>query len=252
MTMLPTAVAPLTFGPEGDFRAENLRLMTEVTSFTLQWPGGTMPVETSLLGHYNADNLLAALAMVHAAGASVPQAVQALEHFAGVPGRMERVDDGEGFKVLVDYAHTDDALRNALTMLREITPGRLLLVFGCGGNRDRAKRPLMMRVAQELADFSWVTADNPRRESIRQIFDDMRPAVEQPQTCEFIDDRRRAIAAALAEARGGDTVLIAGKGHEPYQEMADTVQPFDDRLVARELLRHRRLGQGGEVSGSHG
>ncbi|MGF1451497.1 MAG: glutamate ligase domain-containing protein, partial [Opitutales bacterium] len=135
------------------------------------------------------------------------------------------------------YAHTDDALDNALRMLRGVTPGRILVVFGCGGNRDRSKRPLMTAAAQRHADHAWATADNPRREAIATIFQDMQAGVTSPDTIEFVPDRRRAIALALAEARPGDAVLIAGKGHEAYQEFAETVHPFDDRQVARELLR---------------
>jgi UDP-N-acetylmuramoyl-L-alanyl-D-glutamate--2,6-diaminopimelate ligase len=138
--------------------------------------------------------------------------------------------------VLVDYAHTDDALRNALGMLRTITPGRLFVVFGCGGNRDRAKRALMTQAVQEFADFAWATADNPRSEPLNQIFSDMRTDLKDGTRITFIEDRRRAISLALDAAREGDCLLIAGKGHESFQEFADTVVPFDDRQVVRELI----------------
>jgi UDP-N-acetylmuramoyl-L-alanyl-D-glutamate--2,6-diaminopimelate ligase len=156
---------------------------------------------------------------------------------------MEKIREGQPFQVLVDYAHTDDALRNALGMLRAVTPGRLFVVFGCGGNRDRTKRPLMTRAVQELADFAWATADNPRREPVSQIFTDMREGVSRPERIAFIDDRRRAISLALDTAQAGDCLLIAGKGHETFQEFADTVIPFDDRLVARELIAVKRLAR---------
>ena len=159
-----------------------------------------------------------------------------LRAFKGVPGRMERIDAGQPFSVLVDYAHTDDALRNALGMLRAITPGRLHVVFGCGGNRDRTKRPLMTRAVQEFADQAYAPADNPRIERLAQFFDDMRPGVSAPEKITWIDDRRRAIGAALAACQPGDCLLVAGKGHETYQEFADTVFPFDDRQVVRELI----------------
>ena len=149
---------------------------------------------------------------------------------------MERIEEGQAFNVLVDYAHTDDALRNALGMLRRITPGRLLVVFGCGGNRDRTKRPLMTRAVQEFADFAVATADNPRTEAIARIFEDMSGGVTAPEKISWIEDRRRAISLALDLAKPGDCVLIAGKGHECYQEFADTVFPFDDRQVVRELI----------------
>src|SRR5690606_33644926 len=138
-------------------------------------------------------------------------------------------------------AHTDDALRNVLATLRPITPGRLLVVFGCGGNRDRSKRPRMTAAVQELADHAWATADNPRKEPLDQIFADMKTGVTRPGTITFIEDRRRAISLALDAAQSGDTVLIAGKGHEPFQEFGDTVVTFDDRHVARELIAIRKM-----------
>jgi UDP-N-acetylmuramoyl-L-alanyl-D-glutamate--2,6-diaminopimelate ligase len=154
---------------------------------------------------------------------------------------MERIEEGQAFNVLVDYAHTDDALRNALGMLRAITPGRLLVVFGCGGNRDRTKRPLMMRAVQDFADFAWATADNPRSEPLAQIFADMKAGVIAPGKISWTDDRRRALSLALDVAKPGDCILVAGKGHESYQEFADTVIPFDDRQVVRELIGIKQL-----------
>jgi len=155
-----------------------------------------------------------------------------------VPGRLEAIAHGQPFGVFVDYAHTDDALRNVLTTLREITSGRLLLAFGCGGNRDAGKRPKMGKVAATLADFTIITSDNPRRESPEKIA----AAVEEGFRTVRQDgfrvelDRRRAIDEILRSANPGDTVLIAGKGHETYQEFEDTVIPFDDRIYVRETL----------------
>jgi UDP-N-acetylmuramoyl-L-alanyl-D-glutamate--2,6-diaminopimelate ligase len=154
---------------------------------------------------------------------------------------MERIEEGQAFNVLVDYAHTDDALRNALGMLRAITPGRLLVVFGCGGNRDRTKRPMMVQAVQESADFAFATADNPRGEKLARIFDDMKAGVTAPAKIAWVEDRRHAISLALDEAGPGDCLLIAGKGHESYQEFADTIIPFDDRQVVRELIRVKTL-----------
>jgi UDP-N-acetylmuramoyl-L-alanyl-D-glutamate--2,6-diaminopimelate ligase len=154
---------------------------------------------------------------------------------------MERIEEGQPFNVLVDYAHTDDALRNALGMLRAITPGRLLVVFGCGGQRDRSKRPLMVQAVQASADFAFATADNPRSEPLAQIFADMKAGVTAPEKIAWIDDRRRALSLALDAARPGDCLLVAGKGHESYQEFADTVIPFDDRQVVRELIGVKAL-----------
>jgi len=158
---------------------------------------------------------------------------------------MERIEEGQPFNVLVDYAHTDDALHNALGMLRAITPGRLFVVFGCGGNRDRTKRPLMVRAVQATADFAFATADNPRSEALARIFADMQAGVTAPDKITWIDDRRRAISLALDACKPGDSLLIAGKGHESYQEFADTVSPFDDRQVVRELIGIKAIKPGG-------
>ena len=228
----------VTFGenPRADVRAENITLNFTHTTFRLVWPGGTLDLDAPLIGRYNVSNLLAAIATAWGLGRDPVVFLARLRAFKGVPGRMERIDEGQAFNVLVDYAHTDDALRNALGMLRTITPGRLLVVFGCGGNRDRSKRPLMTCAVQEFADFAFATADNPRTEAIAQIFDDMRAGVTAPEKITWIDDRRRAISFALDVAKPGDCLLIAGKGHESYQEFADTVFPFDDRQVVRELL----------------
>ena len=187
------------------------------------------------------SNVLAAVATAWALGRDPAALLARLRAFPGVPGRMERIDEGQPFNVFVDYAHTDDALRNALGMLRPITPGRLLVVFGCGGNRDRTKRPLMVRAVQEFADFAFATADNPRSEDLARIFGDMRGGVQAPEKIAWIEDRRRALSLALDGARPGDCLLVAGKGHESYQEFADTVIPFDDRQVVRELIGIKQL-----------
>lgn len=149
---------------------------------------------------------------------------------------MERIDEGQRFNVLVDYAHTDDALAHACEMLREITPGRLIVVFGCGGDRDRTKRAPMLRAVLDGADSVHVTSDNPRTESLEQIFADMQ-AASGSEGADFVADRKNAISLALDSAEAGDCVLVAGKGHEAYQEFDGTVIPFDDRQTARELIR---------------
>jgi len=233
----------VTFGesPAAQVRAEKVALNFKNTTFRLVWPGGTMEIDSPLIGRYNVSNLLAAIAAAWGLGRDPVVVLARLRLFQGVAGRMERIEEGQPFNVLVDYAHTDDALRNALGMLRAITPGRVLVVFGCGGNRDRSKRPLMTRAVQEVADFAFATADNPRTEAISQIFDDMRGGVTAPEKITWIDDRRRAISLALDIAKPGDCVLIAGKGHESYQEFADTVFPFDDRQVVRELIGIKSL-----------
>ena len=240
---IPAQVRTVTFGehPDAAVRAEAVNLEFRRTSFRLVWPGGTAVVESPLIGRYNVSNLLAALATVHALGRDLAVLLPKLGTFHSVAGRMERIEEGQSFNVLVDYAHTDDALRNALGMLRAVTPGRLLVVFGCGGNRDRTKRPLMTRAVQERADFAWATADNPRSEPLARIFSDMKEGVVAPDRILFLDDRRRAISLALDAARPGDCLLIAGKGHESYQEFADTIIPFDDRQVVRELIGVKQI-----------
>ncbi len=233
----------VTFGenPKAQVRAENVILNFRDTSLTVAWPGGTISTESPLIGRYNVSNLLAAAATAWALGRDPATFIPRIRGFKGVPGRMERIEEGQAFNVLVDYAHTDDALRNALGMLRAITPGRLLVVFGCGGNRDKTKRPRMVRAVQDFADHAYATADNPRGEQLEKIFGDMREGVIDPSKITWIDDRRRAISIALDAARPGDSLLIAGKGHEGYQEFADTVIPFDDRQVVRELIGVKAL-----------
>jgi UDP-N-acetylmuramoyl-L-alanyl-D-glutamate--2,6-diaminopimelate ligase len=202
-----------------------------------------MDVDSPMIGRYNVSNMLAAIATAWGLGRDPFVFLSRLRGFKGVPGRMERIEEGQPFNVLVDYAHTDDALRNALGMLRPITPGRLLVVFGCGGNRDRSKRPLMVKAVQDFADFAFATADNPRSEGVAQIFEDMKAGATAPEKIAWVEDRRRAISLALDAAKEGDCLLIAGKGHESFQEFADTVIPFDDRQVVRELIGIKTLKQ---------
>ena len=238
---LPEGVEVVTYGfsASASLRAANVVLAPGGSQCEIEWEGGRARLNLGLPGRYNILNALCALGLARAAGRDLNLLVPRLARFPGVPGRMEKIEVGQPFQVLVDYAHTDDALSHALTMLRDVCAGRLLVVFGCGGNRDRAKRPRMMAAVQRWADFAWATADNPRKEPLAQIFADMRAGVTAPTRVRFVDDRRRAIALALEDAKPGDCVLIAGKGHETYQEFADTVVPFDDRQAARELLNWR-------------
>ncbi len=240
---VPAHVRVVTFGesPDATVRAEEVRLNFKNTQLRLVWPGGAVELESPFIGRYNVSNLLAAFAACYALGRDPQVIAPRLKSFAGVPGRMERIEEGQPYNVLVDYAHTDDALRNALGMLRAITPGRLFVVFGCGGNRDRTKRPLMTAAVQASADFAWATADNPRSEALAQIFADMSAGVQDAGRITFVEDRRRAISLALDAARAGDCLLIAGKGHETYQEFADTIVPFDDRQVVRELIAIKQI-----------
>jgi UDP-N-acetylmuramoyl-L-alanyl-D-glutamate--2,6-diaminopimelate ligase len=192
-------------------------------------------IETRLRGRFNVENVLGAVKAAHVLGIEPDAIARGIEHVTGVPGRFEAVDEGQPFTVLVDYAHTPEALENVLTEAREITTGRLVCVFGCGGDRDRSKRPLMGEVVARLADSAIVTSDNPRSEDPEAIINEI--VTGMPGEPEAETDRKAAIAAALERAEEGDIVVIAGKGHEQGQEFADRVVPFDDREVAREALR---------------
>ncbi len=204
-----SAVTTFGLSAEADLRAEEVRLFPDRTEFTLVWPEGQTKVISPLLGRFNVSNLLAALAIAYVQGKAPEDLLGRLASFPGVPGRMERIDEGQSYNLLVDYAHTDDALTHACGMLREITPGKLIVVFGCGGDRDRGKRAPMLEAVLKGADEVYATADNPRSESLEQIFDDMR-AAEGGADVRFIDDRRDAISRALDAAGPGDCVLLHG------------------------------------------
>jgi UDP-N-acetylmuramoyl-L-alanyl-D-glutamate--2,6-diaminopimelate ligase len=195
-------------------------------------------IDLKLKGRFNVENALAAMASARLLGIADDAIARGLESVTGVPGRFESVDEGQPFTVIVDYAHTPDSLENVLVTARELTPGRLICVFGCGGDRDREKRPLMGRIAAELADVPIVTSDNPRSEDPRAIIEEIVSEVDGE--LEIIQDRRSAIVRAIEIGEPGDVVVIAGKGHEQGQQFRDRTVPFDDREVAREALR--RLG----------
>lgn len=221
-------------------RAKAIQLGCDGTQMVVQTPEGEFPCRLPLMGRHNIYNALAAIGAARALEASVATIQKGLASMPPVPGRLESIQQGQPFAVVVDYAHTDDALKNVLSTLRELTTGRLLLLFGCGGNRDAGKRPKMGKVAAELADEAIITSDNPRKESAATIaqqvdegFRSVKPAGARVEL-----DRRRAIDEILRMAQPNDTVLIAGKGHEIYQEFEDTVIPFDDRAFARETLEN--------------
>src|ERR687886_328213 len=204
-------------------------------------PDALNGIDLKLRGRFNVANALGALAAARLLGIEDAATARGLEAVRGVPGRFESVDEGQPFEVIVDYSHTPDSLENALRAARELAAGRVLCVFGCGGDRDREKRPLMGRIAAELADVSILTTDNPRSEDPLAIIDDvLRGAGE----LEVEPDRRAAIARAVEAAREGDVVLVAGRGAEPAQEVAGRRLPFDDRDVAREALRRIQAAAG--------
>ncbi len=223
---------------QATLRAEGIAASLLGTRFIARTPAGDIAIDSPLLGLFNVRNLLAAMGAALAAGVE-PEAVRAgLSGVKGVPGRLERVEAGQDFTIVVDYAHTDDALKNLLETVRALGPRRVITVFGCGGDRDRTKRPLMGAVASRLSDVVIVTSDNPRREPPETIIEEIERGIARGASKERhrIVDRREAISRALALARAGDVVVIAGKGHETYQTLRDRDIPFDDRQVARELL----------------
>jgi UDP-N-acetylmuramoyl-L-alanyl-D-glutamate--2,6-diaminopimelate ligase len=238
----------MTYGLEGfaDVTAENLRVGVDGIAMTLKTPRGSVPVRSRLGGRYNVYNILAAAAAGLAQGADVEAVARGVADLAAAPGRFERIDAGQAYAVIVDYAHTDDALVNVLTAAREVTKGRLITLFGCGGDRDAGKRPKMGRAAWRLSDVVVVTSDNPRTESPSTIIDQILTGIDRAEnvggTLEVIGDRREAIIAAVAMAEPGDTVVIAGKGHEDYQIVGKDKHHFDDREEAREAIRRRNAG----------
>ena len=215
---------------DADVRAEQL----EATASGIRFTTDGLEIQSRLRGRFNVENLLAVVAAARVLGVADAAIAEGIETAGGVPGRFEAVDEGQPFTVLVDYAHTPDSLENVLRSAREVTANRLICVFGCGGDRDRGKRPIMGRVARELADVPIVTSDNPRSEAPLAIIDEI---VAGADGLEVEADRRAAITQAIELAGAGDVVVIAGKGHEQGQEIAGRTLPFDDREVAREVLR---------------
>ncbi len=231
------SVPTITFGQNvrASFRASNINATVKGTTFQLAAHDRSYLVKLPLIGQFNVYNALAAVAACSAIGVPVRACVEALGSAPPVPGRLQAVPTALGFQVFVDYAHTDDALRNVLLALRELKPRRLVVVFGCGGDRDKLKRPLMAKAVESHADFAVVTSDNPRSEDPAEIIDDV-VAGFKTKRFEVIVDRRQAIEFAIGNAEPGDLLLIAGKGHENYQELRNGTIPFDDIEVARGAL----------------
>ncbi len=233
-------------GARADFRASNYRIESTGTSYQLDVKGKSYLVRVPLIGRFNIYNSLAALATTTALGVDIRSSVLALARAPQIPGRLEAVPAKRQFQVFVDYAHTDDALLNVIKTCRDLNPARLLVVFGCGGDRDRAKRPLMGAVADQFADYSIVTSDNPRKEDPEAIIREV-VAGFKGRKFETVVDRREAINRAITLARPRDIVLIAGKGHEKYQEFRDHTVPFDDIEVSLRALEDHpvKLGEHG-------
>jgi UDP-N-acetylmuramoyl-L-alanyl-D-glutamate--2,6-diaminopimelate ligase len=232
----------LTYGirSPANIRATNIQLGPNASTFTVEAKDKSFACKLPLIGRHNIYNALAAAGAALALGIDSKKIQASLNRMAPVPGRLESIACGQPFSAFVDYAHTDDALLNVLTTLREITTGRLLLLFGCGGNRDSGKRAKMGRVAARHADFTLITSDNPRKEEPQKIAAQIEEGFRSVKKTDYAIelDRKRAIAEIVSMAQPGDTVLLAGKGHETYQEFADTIVPFDDRVYAREALEN--------------
>jgi UDP-N-acetylmuramoyl-L-alanyl-D-glutamate--2,6-diaminopimelate ligase len=235
----------LQFGIEqpADVTARKWKASRGGIEFTAQTPAGPIELSSPLVGRHNVYNVLAAVAAGFALELS-PEQIREGVRSVRVPGRMEAIEEGQPFAVYVDYAHTDDALKNVVASARELTPqGQLIVVFGCGGDRDRTKRPLM-GLAAAACDRVVLTSDNPRTEDPLQVLNDVMVGLQKGSANYVVEpDRAVAIERALREARAGDTVLIAGKGHETHQIVGDQRLPFDDREVARAVLRNLGFGQ---------
>lgn len=231
---LPAGVTALSYGidnVDADIAASNVRSDGAGLHFTLRSPWGSAEIDSCLLGRFNVANLLAVVACLGVSGIAFDDIVATLPRLEPVAGRMNRIDAGD-VVLVVDYAHTPDALEQALTSLRAHCAGKLICVFGCGGDRDQGKRPQMAEVAERLADAVIVTDDNPRSENGDEIVAQISAGFAQPERAMVERDRERAIHLAAMAARAGDIVLIAGKGHETYQEIGEQRLPFDDRVVA--------------------
>jgi UDP-N-acetylmuramoyl-L-alanyl-D-glutamate--2,6-diaminopimelate ligase len=241
-----TRVPVFTYGlGEGlDLRATQLQITSRGVQFLAHFPSGvTQPVAFGMPGRFNVLNALAAMAVGWVYGLRPEVMAEALGRYKGVPGRFERIDEGQPYSVIVDYAHTPDGLENALTTAREFAIGKIGVVFGAGGDRDRGKRPLMGEVAGRLADWAVLTADNPRSEDPLDIIHQIEEGMKRVNGRWQVElDRERAIKLALTQAQPGDVVLIVGKGHETYQIYRDATIHFDDREVARQVLKELRRG----------
>lgn len=234
-----TSVLTYAINHESDVKAINVKSSLKGSSFTVCYKDQTFNIKMKLIGLFSVYNTLAAIAVALAEGVNPNIIKKVLEKVEGVPGRFEQVDAGQDFTVVVDYAHTPDGLENILRTGRELTENRLITVFGCGGDRDRSKRPLMGKVAASYSDFCVVTSDNPRSEEPEAIIADIVPGLDKVKDSRYaiISDRREAIRHAIYLARKGDLVIIAGKGHETYQLVKDKVLEFDDKKVAIEVLK---------------
>ncbi|CAI2717700.1 UDP-N-acetylmuramoyl-L-alanyl-D-glutamate--2,6-diaminopimelate ligase [Nitrospina watsonii] len=240
---LPQVTLTTGIDQSADVTAENLKIGPDGVQFRLKTPYGATEIKSMLLGRHNVYNILSAAAVGVIQGITLDTIARGVRELARVPGRFEKVDEDQNFIVAVDYAHTDDALVNALKAARTVTTNRVLVVFGCGGDRDATKRPVMGKIAVELADFAVITSDNPRTEDPNHIIDQICAGIPDEIDPEgrymVLPDRRAAIGFAINKAEPGDLVLIAGKGHEDYQIIGKEKIHFDDREEAVAALQQR-------------
>ena len=252
LAQLPPSMPFLTYGLSipgrvTDIQAEQISCFMDGLSFLAQTPAVTIPIGSPLTGEHNIYNILAGVGAALCLNIAPEYIQQGIKNLKGVPGRFEKIDLGQEFAVVVDYAHTPDALENTLRGARELTNNRLITVFGCGGDRDRSKRPIMGKLAAYYSQFMIITSDNPRSEDplkiIAEIEEGVRDLRQDKHTYEIVPQRKDAIYRAISLAQSGDIVIIAGKGHETYQIMGDKVIPFDDREIARAALQERLDGK---------
>ncbi len=238
-----TRARVITYGVsrEADIRSIVTSGSMSGTSFELYTPAGAVEVAPEFFGNYNVANATAAAAAAVDLGIGIDAIKNGLEQYEGTPGRLEVIDCGQDFSVLVDYAHSADALSNLLTTMREVASGRIILVFGCGGQRDKGKRPKMGNIARKYSDYFILTADNSRGERTEDIIADIEEGIDDCSHYTVEPDRTAAIRIAIAQAQPGDVVLIAGKGHETYQVLQNTTVPYDDRKKAREALEELNI-----------
>jgi len=235
-----TAARVVTYGidHEADFQAIHIKMTANGTTFDLVSPFGGYQVHIKLIGKFSVYNVLASITTAAISGIPMKNILSSLEEVEGVSGRFEAVNAGQEFSVIVDYSHTPDSLENALNTVRQFAEKRIFVVVGCGGDRDRTKRPLMAQIACNLATDPIFTSDNPRSEDPNEILREMEAGIKV-ETYKSIIDRRKAIQYAVNEAKKGDIILIAGKGHETYQQIGKEILNFDDRIVAKEAIEER-------------
>lgn len=237
----PARVIRYGIDQKADVRATDIRITAQGTSFLMETFAGSIAFFLKLVGKFNVYNALAAASVALVEGIPLAAIKASLEEAAGVDGRFEVVDAGQPFTVLIDYSHTPDSLENALVTVKEFAQGRIFCIVGCGGDRDRTKRPIMAQIATKYADISVLTSDNPRSEEPEAILADMRAGLDATPPVRYVSivDRREAIHHAVSQANAQDVILIAGKGHETYQIVKDQVIMFDDRLVAKEAIKKK-------------